>query len=137
MSDLLKRGSAHYKHGGIQPIEFILANRLGFSEGCIVKYATRWNRIGAGGIKDLRKIIHYAEFLIEQAKKDGFVNEEAKDDSVPNLPPAPSEECLCGRKVQSDAAAVQRVCCTDGPGGPRAQADRYSRERCEFYLRHP
>lgn len=85
-SDLLKRGSPHYKHGGIQPIEFILANRLGFPEGCIVKYATRWNRIGAGGIKDLRKIIHYAEFLIDQAKKDGFVDEESKDTAVPNLP---------------------------------------------------
>lgn len=63
-------GGSHYKDKPIQPIEYIMANKLGFCEGNIVKYVTRWPE--KGGIKDLRKIIHYAEFLIEKAKADGF-----------------------------------------------------------------
>ena len=32
----------HYKNQKIQPIEYILANKLPFVEGNIVKYITRW-----------------------------------------------------------------------------------------------
>jgi hypothetical protein len=56
-------GGDHYKKLAIQPIEYILGNNLGFAEGCIVKYISRWR--DKGGIEDLRKVIHYAEFLIE------------------------------------------------------------------------
>jgi hypothetical protein len=56
-------GGDHYKKLAIQPIEYILGNNLGFAEGCIVKYISRWK--DKGGIEDLRKVIHYAEFLIE------------------------------------------------------------------------
>jgi hypothetical protein len=56
-------GGDHYKKLAIQPIEYILGNNLGFAEGNIVKYITRWK--DKGGIEDLRKVIHYAEFLIE------------------------------------------------------------------------
>ena len=52
----------HYKGQKIQPIEYILANKLGFCEGNIVKYVTRWR--AKGGIEDLRKAAHYIEFLI-------------------------------------------------------------------------
>ena len=50
----------------IQPIEYILANKLEFCEGNIVKYATRWRF--KGGTEDLEKIKHYCDFLIEQYK---------------------------------------------------------------------
>ena len=57
-------GGDHYKLTEIQPIEYILANKLEFCEGNIVKYATRWRF--KGGIEDLEKIKHYCDFLIEQ-----------------------------------------------------------------------
>lgn len=55
-------GGDHY-NTTIQPIEYILANKLEFCEGNIVKYATRWR--DKGGIEDLRKIKHYCDFLIQ------------------------------------------------------------------------
>ena len=53
----------HYKDKGIQPIVYIHANNLGFCEGNVVKYVTRWR--DKGGEADLRKAIHYLELLIE------------------------------------------------------------------------
>jgi hypothetical protein len=62
----LKRmiGGNHYKEGAIQPIEFIVANDLDYIQGNIVKYATRYKLKGTP-VKDLEKIIHYAELAIE------------------------------------------------------------------------
>jgi hypothetical protein len=56
-------GGNHYSKLKIQPVEFIHANNIPFIEGCIIKYATRWR--DKGGIKDLEKIKHFAELLIE------------------------------------------------------------------------
>lgn len=56
-------GGDHYRSKAIQPIEFIMANGLGFCEGNCVKYVTRWRE--KGGIADLKKAIHYLQFLIE------------------------------------------------------------------------
>lgn len=53
----------HYQKMEIQPIDYILANKLGFCEGCIVKYISRWR--SKGGVNDLRKIKQFCEFLIE------------------------------------------------------------------------
>jgi hypothetical protein len=44
-------GGSHYKDMGIQPIEFILANDLGFCEGNAVKYLCRYK--SKGGVEDL------------------------------------------------------------------------------------
>ena len=44
-------------------VEFIQKNDLGFIEGNIVKYICRWR--SKGGIDDVRKVIHYAELLID------------------------------------------------------------------------
>lgn len=57
-------GGNHYQELKIQPIQYILENGLGYCEGNIVKYASRWR--SKGGIDDLRKIIQFAEFLIAQ-----------------------------------------------------------------------
>jgi hypothetical protein len=56
-------GGDHYRARGIQPIEYIHANNLGFCEGNVVKYVTRWK--DKGGEDDLRKAIHYLELLIQ------------------------------------------------------------------------
>ncbi len=53
----------HYKSQAIQPVEFIHANGLGFCEGNVVKYVTRWR--AKGGVADLEKAKHYLELLIE------------------------------------------------------------------------
>jgi len=47
----------------IQPIEFILANDLGYCEGNVIKYICRYKR--KGGIEDLEKAKHYIDFLID------------------------------------------------------------------------
>ena len=56
-------GGNHYASNQIQPWDFIIANNLGYLEGNIIKYTTRWRK--KGGVDDLRKVIHYAEKLIE------------------------------------------------------------------------
>lgn len=60
----------HYKGCKIEPWDYAIANGLPFLEGSIVKYVTRWR--DKEGIRDLEKIIHYAEKLIEQARAEGF-----------------------------------------------------------------
>lgn len=57
----------HYKNQTIQPVEYIHANRIGFFEGNVIKYVTRWK--SKGGIKDLEKAKHYLEMLIELETK--------------------------------------------------------------------
>ena len=57
----------HYKDLTIQPIEYIHANNLGFCEGSVVKYVSRWR--AKGGIDDLRKAKHFLELLIEMETK--------------------------------------------------------------------
>jgi hypothetical protein len=56
-------GGEHYKGKAIQPWDYITANNIPYLEGNIIKYASRWR--DKGGIDDLRKVIHYAEKLIE------------------------------------------------------------------------
>ena len=59
-------GGDHYKEMKIQPVEFITANNLGFLEGCIVKRICRWK--DKDGLKDLEKIKHEVDLLIELNK---------------------------------------------------------------------
>jgi len=58
----------HYANKAIQPIEYIMANKLGFCEGNVVKYVSRWRN--KGGLNDLLKAKHYIEFLIEEWERD-------------------------------------------------------------------
>ena len=69
MSALNKQpGGTHYKDMAIQPVEFIVHNNLGFCEGNVVKYVSRWRN--KNGIQDLEKAKHYIELLIELESKD-------------------------------------------------------------------
>lgn len=56
-------GGSHYKDKKIQPWDFIVANGIGYLEGCAIKYLCRWR--DKGGIDDLKKARHYLEKLIE------------------------------------------------------------------------
>lgn len=61
-------GGDHYKSRGAQPIEYILANELGFCEGNVIKYVTRYK--DKNGLEDLEKAKHYIEFLIDKLKRE-------------------------------------------------------------------
>jgi hypothetical protein len=61
-------GGDHYRKNAIQPIDYIRQNNLGYCEGNVVKYITRWR--DKGWIDDLRKAKHYIDFLIEEAQGD-------------------------------------------------------------------
>ena len=54
---------AHYTQFKIQPITFIEANKLSYSQGNVIKYVCRWKE--KGGVEDLDKAIHYIELLKE------------------------------------------------------------------------
>jgi hypothetical protein len=60
-------GGAHYAVKAIQPWDYIIANDLGYLEGNIVKYVSRWK--DKGGIEDLKKAQHYLQKLIEVTEK--------------------------------------------------------------------
>lgn len=68
MSALTKQvAGSHYKDKAIQPVEYIHANSIGFFEGSVIKYVTRWR--SKGGISDLEKAKHFIELLIELERK--------------------------------------------------------------------
>jgi hypothetical protein len=62
-------GGSHYKDFAIQPIDFVIGNKLGFCEGNIIKYVCRHKK--KGGLEDLLKARHYLDLLIEGEYPDG------------------------------------------------------------------
>jgi hypothetical protein len=62
-------GGSHYASMAIQPFEYIHKNGIGFAEGCVIKYVSRWR--AKGGIEDLRKAKHFLDLLIEAESKNG------------------------------------------------------------------
>lgn len=64
-----QEGGSHYKDCAIQPVQFIHANGIGYCEGNVIKYVTRWRH--KGGVADLRKAIHYLQMLIELEDQGG------------------------------------------------------------------
>lgn len=53
----------HYKDKAIQPWDYIVGNNIGYLEGNVIKYVSRWR--DKGGVEDLRKAQHYLQKLIE------------------------------------------------------------------------
>jgi hypothetical protein len=58
-----QEGGEHYKKQKIQTWDYIAANGLGYFEGNIIKYVSRWKE--KGGLEDLKKARHYLDKLIE------------------------------------------------------------------------
>lgn len=56
-------GGGHYQTKAIQPWDYIVSNRLGYLEGNVVKYVSRWQ--DKGGRQDLEKARHYLDKLLE------------------------------------------------------------------------
>tara|TARA_R110000764_G_scaffold95680_1_gene179553 strand:- start:1847 stop:2047 length:201 start_codon:yes stop_codon:yes gene_type:complete len=56
-------GGTHYFDMKIEPLEYIDANVLGFAEGNIVKYVSRYKT--KNGLEDLRKAKFYINHLIK------------------------------------------------------------------------
>jgi hypothetical protein len=64
-ADDMQVGGNHYKDKSIQPWDYIIANDLGYLEGNVVKYVSRWKN--KNGIEDLKKAQHYLAKLLEVA----------------------------------------------------------------------
>ena len=58
---------SHYKDLRIQPVEYIHANGIGYFEGNVIKYVSRWR--AKGGAADLEKAKHYIDLLIALESK--------------------------------------------------------------------
>ena len=58
-----QEGGSHYKTLAIQPWDYIIQNNLGFLEGNVIKYVTRWKE--KEGLQDLQKARHFLDKLIE------------------------------------------------------------------------
>lgn len=69
----IQHGGNHYKGLKIQPVEYIMANGIGYMEGNAIKYITRYKL--KNGTEDLKKAKHYIEMLIENEEKN---NAESK-----------------------------------------------------------
>jgi Protein of unknwon function (DUF3310) len=70
-SDLLANQahkSQHYKDFKIEPLQYIEENSIGFHEGNIIKYVSRWRQ--KDGVDDLKKAKFYIERLIELAAQE-------------------------------------------------------------------
>jgi|TARA_B110000977_G_C10886275_1_gene419542 hypothetical protein len=74
MDDISK--PVHYNQGGIEPIDYIVKNKLSYCEGNVVKYITRWRH--KNGIQDLKKAKQYIDFIIDKEAKPTVT--ESKDD---------------------------------------------------------
>jgi Protein of unknwon function (DUF3310) len=61
-------GGTHYRTLAIQPVEYIFANGIGFAEGNVIKYVTRWR--DKNGVVDLEKAKHYIDLLIENEQQE-------------------------------------------------------------------
>ena len=59
----VQEGGNHYKNLPIQPVQYIHANGIGYFEGNVIKYVSRWR--AKNGLADLQKARHYIDLLIE------------------------------------------------------------------------
>ena len=57
-------GGTHYSSLAIEPIQFIETNNLGYHEGNVVKYISRWRN--KNGLEDLKKQRWYLDKMIEE-----------------------------------------------------------------------
>lgn len=70
--------SSHYESDSIEPIEFMMSNKLDFCRASIIKYAFRAGKKEGQESLDIKKIIDYAILLAMQEGID-FTYQDAKD----------------------------------------------------------
>ena len=61
----------HYAFLTIEPAEYILRNDIGFCEGNVIKYVSRWQH--KNGVQDLIKARRYLDLLIDNEASKGNV----------------------------------------------------------------
>ena len=59
---------AHYTDMAISPLEYIIANDIGWREANTIKYISRYKK--KNGLEDLKKAQWYLTHLIEELSKD-------------------------------------------------------------------
>ncbi len=74
--DIIKK-PPHYNQGGIEPIDYIVANKLSYCEGNVVKYISRWKF--KGGVEDLKKAKQYIDFIIDKESLNTVTESKIKD----------------------------------------------------------
>ncbi len=62
-----QEGGDHYQSKAIQPWDYIISNNIGYLEGNIIKYVSRYKE--KHGLEDLKKARHYLDKLIEEISK--------------------------------------------------------------------
>lgn len=66
-----QEGGTHYTDLGIQPWEIIQKNKLDYWEGNVIKYVLRYKE--KNGVEDLKKAMHYIEYIIQRRADDTTV----------------------------------------------------------------
>ena len=123
-------GGEHYKSKAIQPWDYIASNGLGYFEGNIIKYVTRWR--DKGGVADLEKAQHYLQKLIEvemqaDQDKDGWTPEAVKESAFPDLEDAEGGwvACTTGEMPCDGERVVDVVSMGNYPYSGRAERFRW------------
>ena len=62
-------GGDHYRNKAIEPIQYIMENKLGYCEGNVIKYVTRHKEKGRA--EDIRKAIQYLKFILKHEYGEG------------------------------------------------------------------
>ena len=83
-NDVINRPT-HYTQGGIEPLEYIIENKLNFLEGNIVKYVSRYKF--KNGVEDLRKAAFYLDRLIKL-----YIDKGEQHESIGSKVSSPSGE---------------------------------------------
>lgn len=112
-------GGDHYQLP-IEPIDFILANGLGYVEGNVIKYLCRYQHKG-NPVQDLEKAKHYLEMLIEHvsANLKPVPQQSEHDESVKRLSASLGEQTAEGfslygcRNVLGVGIHAEGCMCTD------------------------
>jgi len=71
----------HYKKGDIEVIDFILDQKMSYTEGNIIKYVSRYKF--KNGIEDLNKAKWYIEKLIEAEEMNKWMQTSITKTSAP------------------------------------------------------
>ena len=101
-------GGTHYSRLSIEPIQFIEANGLGYSEGNVVKYISRWKN--KNGLEDLNKAKWYVERLI-QVEEERLTQErrEELNTAIENNCPSSCEEPCDACPMNDEATVTQYI----------------------------
>ena len=59
----------HYNQGEIEPIKYIQSHKMGFEQGNVIKYVTRYKHKGCP-VEDLRKAMQYLEWLVKVTEEE-------------------------------------------------------------------